>query len=71
MIALIRPDKLAAQVAAARREWEELDPAYTSHAMRRKAEQRYLSLLRLEQADDLPAVQVGLRRVAAARPVTP
>ena len=40
---------LETALETARREWEELDPAYTSFSMRKAAETRYLTLLALSR----------------------
>jgi len=40
-------EELRKRADEAKREWEELDPQYTSFEMRKKAERRYLSLREL------------------------
>ena len=63
MIVNIRRDKLNAELEKARRDWEEMDPAYTSFEMRKRAETRYLTLRAL--------AGLGAVEVAPARLVTP
>ncbi len=47
LVALVRRDRLTEAVAEARAAWEELDTTATSYAMRKAAENRYLTLKRL------------------------
>ncbi len=62
MIINLNRKKTHTETERARVEWEEMDPEGTSYAMRHKAEQRYLTLLRL---DRLAGVGGAVKTVAA------
>ncbi len=47
VVVMLRRDKLLDRLTEARRAWEELDSTATSYAMRKAAENRYLTLKRL------------------------